>query len=138
VAKSLANVNYSSARPDATEEALVVELATRFNEIQTIMGEEKATGTRWQKFLTGFRMLLFSAKHGRSYEDVCLVLDYLKDNPMRAKEIVNEDKKRGVTNTYHLMFLFDRLHNEAAGHKSEAEKMFSKRKVRIPDSAQPA
>ena len=26
-----------------------------------------------------------------SYEDVSLVLDYLKNNPMRAKEIVNKD-----------------------------------------------
>ena len=138
VAKSLGHLDYSSARPDRAEEALVVDLASRFNQIQTIMGEEKATGIRWQKFLTGFRMMLFSAKHGRSYEDVCLVLDYLKDNPMRAKEIVNKDQKRGVTNTYHLMFLFDRLHNEAVGRESNAEKMFSKRKVRIPDSAQPA
>ena len=57
---------------------------------------------------------------------------------MRAKEIVNKDKKRGVTNTYHLMFLFDRLHNEAVGRQSEAEKMFSKRKVRTSRSAQSA
>jgi Helix-turn-helix domain len=138
MAKSLANVDYSSARPDPTEEGVVVELATRFNEIQSSMGKDKATGVRWQKFLTGFRMMLFSGKHGRSYEDVSLVLDYLKDNPMRAKEIVNKDNKRGVTNTYQLMFLFDRLHNEAVGRESQAEKMFSKRKVRIPDSAQSA
>ena len=103
-----------------------------------IMGKEKATGIRWQKSLIGFRMLLFSDKHRRSYADACLVLDYLKDNPMRAKEIVNTDKKHGVTNTYQLMFLFDRLYNEAVGRKSEAEKMFAKRKVRIPDSAQSA
>ena len=48
---------------------------------------------------------------------------------MRAKEIVNKDS--GVANTYHLMLLFDQLHNEAVGRESEAEKMFSKRKVRI-------
>jgi Helix-turn-helix domain len=134
--KGLANMDYCSPRQDAAEEAQVVELATRFNQIQTVMGKEKATGLRWQKFLTGFRMMLFSAKHGRSYEDACLVLDYLKRNPTRAKEIVNKDNKRGVTNTYHLMFLFDRLHNEAVGLQSEAEKMFSKRKVRITDPAQ--
>ena len=62
----------------------------------------------WQRFLTGFltgiRIILFSAKHRRSYEDVSLVLHHLKNNPMRAKEIVNNDNKRGVTNTYHLMF----------------------------------
>ncbi len=138
LAKSLANVDYSSARPDPAEEALVVELATRFNQIQTITGEGEATGIRWQKFLTGFRMMLFSAKHGRSYEDVSLVLDYLKNNPMRAKEIVNKDNKRGVTNTYHLMFLFERLHSEAVGRESGAKQMFSKRKVRIPDPAQSA
>ena len=28
-----------------------------------------------------------------------LVLDHLKNNPMRAKEIVNKDNKREVTNT---------------------------------------
>jgi hypothetical protein len=138
LAKSLANVDYNSARPDPAEEALVVELATRFNQIQTIIGEGEATGIRWQKFLTGFRMMLFSAKHGRSYEDVCLVLDYLKNNPMRAKEIVNKDNKRGVTNTYHLMFLFERLYNEAVGRESGAEKTFSKRKVRISAPVQPA
>jgi hypothetical protein len=138
LAKSLANVDYNSARPDPAEEALVVELATRFNQIQTITGEGEATGIRWQKFLTGFRMMLFSAKHGRSYEDVCVVLDYLTNNPMRAKEIVNKDNKRGVTNTYHLMFLFEQLHNEAVGRESEAEKMFSKRKVRISAPAQSA
>jgi hypothetical protein len=138
LAKSLANVDYNSARPDPAEEALVVELATRFDQVQTIIGEGEATGIRWQKFLTGFRMMLFSSKHSRSYEDVSLVLDYLKNNPMRAKEIVNKDNKRGVTNTYHLMFLFDRLHNEAVGREGEAEKMFSKRKVHIPGSAQSA
>jgi hypothetical protein len=138
MAKSLANVDYGSVRPDPNEEALVVELATRFVQIQTIMGEGEATDIRWQRFLTGFRMMLFSSKHSRSYEDVSLVLDYLKNNPMRAKEIVNKDNKRGVTNTYHLMFLFDRLHNEAVGREGDAEKMFSKRKVHIPGSAQSA
>ena len=39
-------------------------------------------------------------KHRRSYEDVSLVLDYLKNSPMRAKEIVNKDNKSGVTNTH--------------------------------------
>jgi len=102
------------------------------------MGEQKATGVRWQRSLTGFRMMLFSAKHGRSYDDVCVVLDYLKDNPIRAKEIVNKDKKRGVTNTYHLMCLFDRLYNEAVGRTSETEEMFSKRKVGTPASGQSA
>jgi hypothetical protein len=67
---------------------------------------------------------------------VSLVLDHLKNNPMRAKEIVNKDNKRGVTNTYHLMFPFEQLHNETVGR--ESEKMFSKRKVRIPDPAQSA
>ncbi len=138
VAKCLSNLDYSSARPDPAEEALVVELATRFNEIQTIMGEEEATGIRWQKFLKGFRIMLFSGKHRRSYADASLVLDYLKGNPTRAKEIVNKDKKRGVTNTYHLMFLFDRLHSEAEGGERDAEKTFSKRKVRTSDSAQSA
>jgi hypothetical protein len=131
----LAKVDYSSARPDPAQEAQVLELATRFNEIQSSMGAEKATGIRWQKFLTGFRMLLFSGKQGRPYEDVSLVLEYLKDNPMRAKEIVNKDNKRGVTNTYHLMFLFERLHDEAVGRESGAEKMFSKRRVRVSDPA---
>jgi hypothetical protein len=69
---------------------------------------------------------------------VSLVLDHLKNNPMRAKEIVNKDNKSGVTNTYHLMFPLEPLHNEAVGRESEAEKMFSKRKVRIPDPAQSA
>ena len=136
--KDPGNVDYSSARPDPAEEALVVELATRFNQIQMIMGEGEVTGIRWQKFLTGFHMMLFSSKHGRSNEGVSLVLDYLKDNPMRAKEIVNKDSKSGVANTYHLMLLFDQLHNEAAGRESEAEKMFSKRKVRISAPAQSA
>jgi len=67
-----------------------------------------------------------------------LVLDHLKNNPMRAKEIVNKDNRRGVTNTYHLMFLFERLHSEAVGRESGAKQMFSKRKVRIPDPAQSA
>jgi hypothetical protein len=129
----VADIDYHSARLNPAEEALVVELATRFNHIQTVIGREKAEGIRWEKFLIGFRMILFSDKHGRSFEDVCLVLDYLSDNPTRAKEIINKDKKRGVTNTYHLMFLFDRLHREALGLGSEAEKMFSKRKVPIPD-----
>jgi hypothetical protein len=83
-------------------------------------------------------MMLFSSRHGRSYEDVSLILDYLKSNPMRAKEIVNKDSKSAVTNTYHLMFLFGPLHSEAVGRESEAEKMFSKRKVRISDPAQSA
>jgi hypothetical protein len=50
----------------------------------------------------------------------------------------NKDNKRGVTNTYHLMFLFERLHNEAVGRESGAEKMFSKHKVRISAPAQSA
>jgi len=36
------------------------------------------------------------------------------------------------------MFLFDPLHDDAVGRAGEAEKMFSKRKVRIPDPAQSA
>ena len=51
--------------------------------------------------------------------------------------MINKDNKRGVTNTYRLMFLFDRLHNEA-GVESGAEKMFSKRMVSISDPAQSA
>jgi Helix-turn-helix domain len=135
LAQSLSNADYSTTRLDPNEEAMVVELAHRFNQIQTIMGAEKATGVRWQKTLTGFRMMLFSPRHKRSYRDACLVLDYLKNNPVRAKEIVNMDKKRGVTNTYHLMFLFERLHNEAIGHNTEVENMFSKRQVHVDDRA---
>jgi len=132
VAKSRGSFDYSSARPDLAEEAQVVQLATRFDQIQAMIGNELATGIRWQKSLKGFRIMLFSDKHRRPYADVCLVLDYLKDNPLRAKEIVNKDKKRGVTNTYHLMFLFDRLLDEAVGPGSETERMFSKRKICIP------
>ena len=55
-----------------------------------------------------------------------------------AKEIVNKDNKSAVTNTHHLMFLFEPLHKEAVGCESEAEKMFSKGKVPIPDPAQSA
>ncbi len=135
LAKSIDNIDYSSPRPDASEEARVAELATRFDQIRRLIGDENATAMRWQKHLIGFRMMLFSAKHGRSYDDACLVLDYLKNNPARAREIVNKDKKRGVTNTYHLMFLFDRLLNEAVGRESDVEKMFSKRRVRIPDAS---
>ena len=57
---------------------------------------------------------------------------------MRANEIVNKHNKSGVTNTYHLMFPFEQLHNEAVGRESGAKQMFSKRKVRIPDPAQSA
>jgi hypothetical protein len=131
---AVADIDYHSPRLNPDEEALVVELATRFNQVQTVMGREKVAGVGWEKFLTGFRMILFSDKHRRSFEDVCVVLDYLSDNPTRAKEIVNKDKKRGVTNTYHLMFLFDRLLQEAMGSASEALATFSKRKVRVPDS----
>jgi hypothetical protein len=49
---------------------VVVELATTFNQIQTLTGRGGATAIRWQRFLTGFRMMLFSGKHRRSYEDV--------------------------------------------------------------------
>jgi hypothetical protein len=52
--------------------------------------------------------------------------------------MVNKDNKRGVTNTYRLMFLFDRLHNEAGVGRAGAEKMFSKRMVSISDPAQSA
>ncbi|OBA64708.1 hypothetical protein A5647_24870 [Mycobacterium sp. 1100029.7] len=130
LAQSISKLDYSSPRSDPSEEALVVELATKFDLVQVAMGQNKATD--WRKHLKGFRMMLFSSKHQRSYVDVRKVLDYLTVNPTRAKEIVNKDKKRGVTNTYHLMFLFDRLLSESDGGKNETENSFSKRKVSIP------
>ena len=59
------------------------------------MGRGEATAIRWQRFLTGLRIMLLSSKHRRSYEDVSLVLDHLKNNPIHAKEIVNKDNKPG-------------------------------------------
>ena len=73
--KGLGTVDSSSARPDSAEEALVVELASTFNRDPHDHGRgPEATAIRWQRFLTGFRMMRFSTKHTRSYADVSLVL----------------------------------------------------------------